>query len=168
MSLPAESTGAAVTQVDTGVTESPSTTSIDTTPPPTSSQRPHRGNLVLGAALIALGVMGFGLSWLTADAGTLKTVCGVGGIISGAALLRELGELLRNSSRRYSPLSFVPATGALLVCAAALFAALIASSASKNWPIIGILLTPFKSFPVDPTVFSIFSCAFDLVLTLSP
>ena len=71
MSLPAESTGAAVTQVDTAVTESPSTTSIDTTPPPLSSQRSHRGNLVLGAALIALGVVGFGLSWLTVDAGTL-------------------------------------------------------------------------------------------------
>lgn len=125
MSLPAESTGAAVTQVDTAVTESPSTTSIDSTPHHPSFQRPHQGNLVIGAVLIALGVMGFGLSWLTVDITTLKTVCGIGGIISGAAILRELGELLRNSSRRYSPLTFVPATGALLVSAAAVVAAFV-------------------------------------------
>lgn len=125
MSLPAESTGAAVAQVDTAASESPSTTSIDSTPPQFQSSRTHQGNLVLGVVLIVLGVIGFGLSWLTVDTTTLKTVCGVGGIVSAAAVLRELGELLRNSSRRYSPLNFVPATGGLLVSAAPLVAAFV-------------------------------------------
>jgi hypothetical protein len=41
--------------------------------------------------------------------------------------------------------------------AAALLAALRASSASKNSPIIGILLIPLRSFPVRPTCLFIFS-----------
>ncbi len=125
MSLPADSTGAHAAVGDTTVDVSPSTISTDTSLHPFHSRqfysRPSmwRG-IGVGACLMALGVGGFALELAGLRVETLKMVCGVAGIISAVVILRELGDLLRNSSRRYSPLTFVPATGALLISVAAI------------------------------------------------
>lgn len=125
MSLPAESTGAHAAVGDTTADASPSTIAIDTSlPPPVSRPSMWRG-MGVGVVLIALGVVGFGLEFAGLTSDTLKMVCGVGGLISAAVILRELGDLLKNSARRYSPLTFVPATGALLISAAAIMAAFV-------------------------------------------
>lgn len=125
MSLPAESTGASAAAADSTAAASPSTIAFDTSLN-SHTTRPSRWRGVgVGSLLIALGVIGFGLEFVGLSSETLATVCGVGGILSAAVILRELGELLRNSNRRYSPLTFVPATGALLISAAAILAAFV-------------------------------------------
>lgn len=122
MSLPAESTGAHAAVRDTTADVSPSTISIDTSPHQFHSRPSMWRGIGVGSVLIALGVSGFALEFAGLSVDTLKMVSGGGGILSAAVILREIGDLLRNSARRYSPLTFVPATGALLISAAAIMA----------------------------------------------
>jgi len=141
MSLPAESTGAGAAGEDTSAGASPSTIAIETSAisfNPSPSRRPSLWQGVgVGSVLIALGVIGFGLEVIGLSRGLLRMVCGVGGLLSATIILRELGVLLRNSNRRYSPLTFVPATGALLISVAAVMAAFVPGGGAET---IGVAL----------------------------
>ncbi|MEN9844989.1 MAG: hypothetical protein RIS36_136 [Pseudomonadota bacterium] len=125
MSLPAESTGAHAAVGDNFADVSPSSTSLDAAPTIAHPRRSMWRGVGVGSVVIALGVGGFALELAALTVETLKVVCGVGGIVSCAVILRELGDLLRNSSRRYSPVTFVPATGALLISVAAIMAGFV-------------------------------------------
>ena len=125
MSLPAESTGAHASEADTTAAVVPSTDPIDSSLHHTQPARSMWQGTAVGGALVALGVIALGLQLLEISSDRIKTVCGCLGLISGAVILRELADLLKNSSRRYSPLTFVPATGALLVSMAAIMAAFV-------------------------------------------
>jgi hypothetical protein len=125
MSLPAESTGAHAAVGDTTADVSPSTIAIDTSSLSSVSQPSVWRGIGVGVGLIALGVVGFALEYAGLTSDTLQMVCGVGGLVSAAVILRELADLPKYSSRRYSPLTFVPATGALLISAAAIMAAFV-------------------------------------------
>ena len=125
MSLPAESTGANAAVGDTIADVPPSTIAIDISSLSSVSQPSLWRGIGVGVGLIALGLVGFGLEYAGLTFDTLQMLCGVGGLISAAVILRELADLPKYSARRYSPLTFVPATGALLISAAAIMAAFV-------------------------------------------
>jgi cation transport ATPase len=81
---------------------------------------------------VGVGLIGFGLESAGLGRDSLRTACGVGGLIATAIIARELAFLLKNSGRRYSPLTFVPATGALLVSFAALMAAFVPGGGQES------------------------------------
>jgi hypothetical protein len=132
MSLPAESTGAMVAAAENTAALTSSTIAKETYSSSITSYPLSLRGLGLGSFLISLGVIGFALEAVGLSAESLKTACGAGGLISSTVIVRELAELLKKSDRRYSPFTFVPATGALLVSAAALMAAFVPGGGAES------------------------------------
>jgi cation transport ATPase len=133
MSLPAESTGAIDASADVSAVAITSTIVIDSTPPPSSAASSSRRKTVVGGVLAGVGALGFAA--VTADFEPARTgqLTGVLALISAVVISLEIAELLKASQYRYSPLNFVPSTGALLICAAGILSAFLPDADSGKF-----------------------------------
>lgn len=135
MSLPAESSGALAATAGHSSVAQPSTITIEsttTTTPPEAVPDRRRGILV-GASLVALGIVGFALSaWESAASVQIK-LTGFFAFFAGVVISFEIADLLRTSQKRYSPLNFVPSCGALLICCAGLLSSLVPAARDEEF-----------------------------------
>lgn len=138
MSLPAESSGAIGATAGQSPVTQPSTINIDSpiSSGPERSSAPEtsvRRSTLIGGALCLLGCLGFALSAWGLNPLLHLQLTGVFAFLAGAAISFEIADLLRNSQKRYSPLNFVPSSGALLVCAGGLLAALVPAARDDSF-----------------------------------
>ena len=144
MSLPAESPGAGAATADQVAVAQSSTTAIVSSHSSASSgaqslgtQSPlgtqSRRSLIVGAVLAFVGILGFVLPSFGLEGNLLLNLTGIFAFVSGVVISLEIAELLKNSPKRYSPLNFVPSSGALLICAGGLLAALIPSARDDSF-----------------------------------
>lgn len=133
MSLPAESTGAIDATADVSAVAITSTIVIDSTPPPSSAASSSRRKTVVGGVLLGFGALGFAAVTAGFEPALTGQLTGVLALISAVVISLEIAELLKTSQYRYSPLNFVPSTGALLICAAGILSAFLPGADSGKF-----------------------------------
>jgi cation transport ATPase len=133
MSLPAESTGAIDAAANNVAAANTSTIVIDSTSPPLSTASPSRRKTVVGTVLLVVGALGFAAEMMGIDGALLGKLTGALALISGVVISLEIADLLKVSAHRYSPLNFVPSTGALLICSSGILAAFLPGADSERF-----------------------------------
>ena len=125
MSLPAESTGAIDATAHNAAAANTSTIVIDSHSPHSSAASVRRLKSAVGWVLVALGALGFAAEMAGIDPAFLGRLTGALALVSAVVISLEIADLLKTSPQRYSPLNFVPSTGALLICAAGILSAVL-------------------------------------------